>query len=609
MRKDSKVSRRGLLGAGLSAGATAALGGPTVANAAPSAARASGYHAVRMAMHIHSCFSEGGSDVSGGGGASMMAQLEAARSSGVDVVWWTDHDWRMQAYGYYDGIAFDGTAEGGGLQWIVQNEGTVTGATYAFVSEPRSPYEPGRALRVTAGGTGPGWSGSYLFAKGGNGYYSTNISDTTVTVDVLAEAVGTDAALVVQVETSYRPATGGRPAGVYTLDYRVGSEPGRRLNGPLVGVVEVAPEDGWQTLTLRMIDDVRAFWPDLVAEDSGLARLRFGVHARNGAVGSGVFDHLVFSRTRDQLEWPVRTQRDLMRRLAPAYPEITQVLGAELSMIRHLNVFMEDIELYTYPPTGKAPVLDNSVAAAKKAIRWYHDRGALVQYNHPPTKPSELVRTRALGADLMEVANAQGDLVITRNRIGLFDVAARNAIFLTATSQIDDHEGRNWAEKPHLFLTSVWAKSTGTRDLLASLAAGRAWCHQQARWPDGRLDLRAGGRSVMGQVLRTRARRVKVNVRAEALPPGSTVRMVLGACDRTGATVPLIKTVTMPAAAFANGPVRINVARRQGRYLRVEVHDADGVLLGYGNPFWVLNRRARVAVPRARRLDDKAWSR
>ena len=605
---DSKVSRRGLLGAGLSAGATAAVGGPKVTNAAPAAAHAREYRAIRMAMHVHSCFSEGGSGVGGGGGASMMAQLEAARSAGVDVVWWTDHDWRMQAYGYYDGIAFDGTAEGGGLEWIPQYEGTVTGATYAFVSEPRSPDEPGRALQVTAGGTGPEWSGSYLFAKGGNGFYSTNISDTTITVDVLAEAVGPDAALVVQVETSYRPASGGRPAGVYTLEYRVGSEPGRRLDGPLVGVVEVAPEDGWQTLTLRMIDDVREFWPDLVAEDSGLARLRFGVRARNGSVGSGVFDHLVFSRTRDQLEWPVRTQRDVMRRLAPAYPEITQVLGTELSMIRHLNVFMEDLELYTYPPTGKGPALDNSVAAAKKAIRWYHDRGALVQYNHPYLKPSVLVRTRALGADLMEVANAEGDLVLTRNRMRLFDVAARNAIFMTATSQIDDHEGRNWAEKPHLFLTSVWARSTGTRDLLTALAAGRAWSHQEARWPGGRLDLRAGGSSVMGQVLRTRARRVEVNVRAEALPPGSTVLMVVGACDSTGATVPSVKTVAMPAAAFAHGPVQINMARRQGRYLRAEVHDADGVLLGYGNPFWVLNRRARVVVPHARRLDGTAWS-
>ena len=455
-----------------------------MANAAPSAARARGYDAVSMAMHTHSCFSEGGSYVSGGGGASMMAQLQAARrtpaltSCGGPTM---TGGCRLTA----TTTASPSTAPPRAVdsQWIVQNEGTVTGATYAFVSEPRSPHETGNALRVTAGGTGPRWSASYLFGKAGNSFYSTNISDTTITVDVLAEAVGTDAALVVQVETSYRPATGGRPAGVYTLDYCVGPEPGRRLSGPLVGVVEVAPEVGWQTLTLRMIDDVRAFWPDLVAEDSGLARLRFGVRARNDAVGSGVFDHLVFTRTRDRLEWPILTQRDLMRRLAPAYPEITQVLGAEVSMIRHLNVFMEDFELYTYPPTGKAPVLDDSVEAAKKAIRWYHDRGALVQYNHPPDVRSELVETRALGADLIEVADANVDLVATRDRIGLFDVAARNAIFLTATSQIDDHEGHDWAEKPHLFLTSVWAKSTGTRDLLASLAAGRAWCHQPARWP------------------------------------------------------------------------------------------------------------------------------
>jgi hypothetical protein len=50
------------------------------------------------------------------------------------------------------------------------------------------------------------------------------------------------------------------------------------------------------------------------------------------------------------------------------------------------------------------------------------------------------------------------------------------------------------------------------------------------------------------------------------------------------------------------------VARRRGRYLRVEVDDADGALLGYGNPFWLLNRRAQVAVPRARRLHGQALS-
>ena len=55
-----------------------------------------------MSMHTHSSFSEGGSYADGGGGASMLSQLEQARRTGTDVVWWTDHDWRMEAFGYYD---------------------------------------------------------------------------------------------------------------------------------------------------------------------------------------------------------------------------------------------------------------------------------------------------------------------------------------------------------------------------------------------------------------------------------------------------------------------------------------------------------------------------
>lgn len=599
---ETNLSRRNLLGAGLGIGVTTAAGTGSDAAADTMARRPRQLDAVSMAMHTHSCFSEGGSYADGGGGASMMAQLEQAQEAGVDVVWWTDHDWRMQAYGYYDGIAFDGTAEGGGLQWIVQNEGTVTGAAHAFVAEPRSPAEPGKAMRVSAVGPGADWGTSYLFGKGGNSFYSTNISDTTLSVDVLAESVGPDVGLVVAVETSYRPATARRPAGVYVLEYRVGSQPGRRLDGPLTGVVEVKAGVGWQTLEMNLLADVKAFWPDLVAEDSGLARLRFGARARHGAHSSAVFDHLVITRTRDQKTWPVRTQRQLMRRLGRRYPDITQVLGAEVSMIRHLNVFMEDFELYTYPPTGKAPKLDNSVEAAERVIGWYHDRGALVQYNHPPTSRVELVETRALGADLMEVPNAVGDFNVTRDRIDLYDVAARNAIFLTATSQIDDHAGRDWVGKPHLYLTSVWSSSKSVRDLLAALASGRAWCHHQSLWPAGRLDLRYRRSSAMGQVLRTSSRGVRVDVVAQGLPNGATVQVILGLCDRTGATESSVLRHEYPAAAFVSGPVSVDVS--SGHYLRVETYDADGILLGLSNPFWVLPQHSDIAVPGPRRFHD-----
>jgi hypothetical protein len=55
---------------------------------------------VSMAMHIHGSFSEGI--------ASMDAHLEQARRNGVDVIWWTDHDFRREAHGYRQAI--DSTA-------------------------------------------------------------------------------------------------------------------------------------------------------------------------------------------------------------------------------------------------------------------------------------------------------------------------------------------------------------------------------------------------------------------------------------------------------------------------------------------------------------------
>jgi len=127
----NEISRRRAvtmaLGAGLSATGAAALGAGALARRLPT------LRPVSMAMHVHASFSEGGSWLACGGGASMMAQLHQATRNGVDVIWWTEHDWRMQAYGYFDGIAFDGTAENGRLEWIVQNEGAVESNTVGKV--------------------------------------------------------------------------------------------------------------------------------------------------------------------------------------------------------------------------------------------------------------------------------------------------------------------------------------------------------------------------------------------------------------------------------------------------------------------------------------------
>ncbi|GIF63086.1 hypothetical protein Ais01nite_11210 [Asanoa ishikariensis] len=592
---EREVSRRAVLGAGLGVGVAAAVGGVDVP-AAVGRARTP----VSMSMHTHSSFSEGGSWADGGGGASMLSQLEQAKRTGTDVVWWTDHDWRMEAYGYYDSIRFDGTDESQQLAWIPQNEGPVTGAGHAFVDEPHSPGEPGKALRVTGTGTSATeWGRTWMFGDGGNSFYTTNLTDTTLTIDVLAERTGPDAELVVQLETSYRPAIAGRPAGVYVLEYRVGTQASRTVEGELTGVVTVPATSGWQTLKIRPRKDIRRFWPDLVAEDSALARLRFGVRARNHATAQGLFDHLRFKRTRDQLRWAVREQRDLMKRLRREYPGITQLLGSEVSMVRHLNVYMEDFELFPYPDRGTAPVLDDSVTAAREMVRWYHERGALVQYNHPPIDAAELVSSRALGCDLMETVDPGGVSTITKQRLDLFDVAARNAIFLTATSRNDDHAGRDWSKKD-LFQTSAWSKSRRARDLIAALAAGQVFLNHQRLWAAGSLDLVVDGRRAMGQVIRTDLAYVPVEIFAANLPEGARVDVVVGVCDRSGATTRSIVRQSFPGDERLLFRLDRGV---RGSYLRVEAFDAAGVPLGFGNPMWLLPDDDGIEVPKARRFD------
>ncbi len=437
--------------------------------------------------------------------------------------------------------------------------------------------------------------------QGGNSFYSTNLSDTTLTIDVLGEQVGPDAELVVEVGTSYRPATAGRPAGEYRLQYRLGTTAGRVLESPLLGVVTTATTGGWQSLTMPLLEDVKAFWPDLVAEDSSMPRLRFGVLARNGATGQGVFDNLRIQRTRDLRIWPVATQRALMGRLQERYPAVTQHLSTEVSLVRHMNVFMEDFELYVYPAPSGPPKKDGSVEATEEVVQWYHDRGALMQYNHPSIDPAELVSTKALGTDLIEIPNAEGDYDTIDERLELFDIAARNAVFLTATSQQDDHVGRSWAGASHFFLTSAWAVSTALTDLQAAMAAGQLWCHDLVRWPNGQLDLTVTGRQAMGKVLETPAARKETLISAVGLPAESTVQVVVGACDLGGPT-PSVVRHSYPADAFADGPLAFVLERGAGSYVRAEVHDSEDRIIGLGNPFWLLPVDTGITVPEARRL-------
>jgi len=96
-----------------------------------------------MAMHVHAAFSEGT--------ASMETHLDQAQKSGIDVLWWTEHDFRMVARNYPTVVHFDGlteTVSGSTVEWTPTNSGAGSAATGSIVTSPVSAVVPlGRGSR------------------------------------------------------------------------------------------------------------------------------------------------------------------------------------------------------------------------------------------------------------------------------------------------------------------------------------------------------------------------------------------------------------------------------------------------------------------------------
>lgn len=601
LEQTRELDRRTLLAAGGLLG-VGALGTPTGTAGAFAAAKAD---PVSMAMHIHGSFSEGT--------ASMDAHLHQARRLGVDVVWWTDHDFRKTAFGYRDAVGFDGPHEYDGpwdFTWVPVTTDGLADSGQSFVSSPANPDESGDKLRLTAAAAaGADWSTFLVEGQAQNLTYSTSYSDTTVVLDVRPQLAGGDSRAVVEVVSSYRPPRAGRPAGQYRIQYRLGGPTGYSTEeGGLLGVVGLAAGavDQWRRLTLDLRSDHARLWPDTVAGDASLWRLRLGAQVRNGATAQVLFDRLRFQRTRKTNADANALLLDAIAQYRDRYPRITQFAAAEISLVNHLNAFGGDGAMPVY--SGSQAIKDGSVEAQRAMVKFLHSRGATVSLNHPligVKSPADLARrlvaTNGLGADVIEIGTGPAT-----GKLGqVFDIAARNGVFITANGTTDDHDGEDWLDRGRRWLTQVWSPTKRRGDLCHALEAGRAWFYDPLYF-NGTLDLRVEGNTAMGGVLFTGKRKVDVSVRATGLPAGSKVAVVIGRCDLAGvdhlATVNRVRVI--PASQFRRGHAGLRVDRGSGVFVRAVVRlGGDGSLVAFSNPVWVLppSRRGQVRVPAARR--------
>ncbi len=577
-----------------------------------------------MAMHIHACFSEGT--------ASMEAQLDQAARNAVDVVWWTEHEFRMTASGARQVIHFNGLSEAeNGLSWTwtAATAGTFSEKSATFVGSPISPTDPSgsSALRLVGRSTASSYATYRLNGAQYNSLFRTSLDGTTLELDVLPVTVGADGYLGVFITTSQRPAGGGQAAGTYTLEYRVGGDrsAGSRVAQGRNGIVTIPASSGsWTTLTIDPVQDMAALWPWFDGRDSSLYGIGIGVGSRLGTRTDVVVDHLRFNRVRKSPQEVLALQKDLAASYATRFPTVTQHVALEWSMLReHMNWFGGTLTLPA--PTSPPWKADASVGAMIAAAAQVHQAGGVASYNHPfgngvgslssqsaqdalrRSTATDLITNRAYGCDILEVGLPTKGGVAIEGYLSLWDALSRNAVFLTGTGVSDDHSGKSWLTQVTNFFTWAWADTTELPALTHSLASGRVYFGDPNGFR-GQLDLLVDGTIPMGSVSVEPVASRTVRVVAAGLPSGGSVQVVRGVVDYAGASVPdpVTTATTFPAGSFAAGFVDVDVDTRSSCFVRAVVRNGSGTIVAGSNPVWLLRDEPVSGIPPARRVGSQS---
>jgi hypothetical protein len=589
-----------------------------------------GASAYSMAMHIHSSFSEET--------GSMASQLYQATVNSVDVLWWTDHDVRMDGLQYRDVVHFTsltkengGPGQGGAWTWKRVQAGPLGYQSGGGIVEyPCSPNDPvrGGSMSLTAQSRSNQTATYGFYADSGPARlnYRDNLTGQSLLIDVLLNNgwSARDGYLEMSIVTSYHRASGGRPAGLYSLSYRFvppGSPAGRTAQG-LQGVITIpvqpSRQNPWYTVAITPANDIAALWPDLDYRDFALWELTLSA-ASNGQQVSGYFDYLRFDRSISG-ETSFQQQTSMMEALAPQFASVGQQQGLEVSWQEpHLNWFGGQVSIPSYgnttPKTYKR-FLETTL------VPQVHSAGGLVSYNHPfgyafggnqrpVAKQNQMLEQvasdmlpkqgspAAVGADLLEVGYVLREGVNLAHHVALWDIMSRNAVFLTGNGTSDDHYGRDWRQLKNDWVTSAWAPSSGQSDLLAAMTAGRVWCGSLTGY-QGSLDLMVDQTCPMGSVSVSGVNQRQLTASVTGVPGYGSLQVLQGQVDYAG-THGLQSNVRVignySGSQLRSGQVTQWVNTGSPSFVRTQVLDSSGTVVALSNPVWLLRSQPPGGIP------------
>jgi hypothetical protein len=595
-------------------------------------------------LHVHGSYSEGA--------GSVGSHTAEAADVGVDTIWWSDHDFRITSWHHATRFGFDDWTEPAarGEAWspldgrerelrkglgrprpVAQpaalgggaGEGALERAVARFDAERAD--SPPRSLELAAASRADALQGFEVRLRADQRRAARPLASGVVLhLAVWPEALGPDAHPYVRVELSEHPGAGGRlPLVRHVLLYALAAEPGpARREGTTWHVPVSARPGAWNALALDVSGDAVRGFPEVAAGDDALVEVFFGVAARRGGEARARFDTLrIEQRTTGPAAYG--EQLDLIARVAAGEPSIRQLQGVEISWNRpHLNEFSVGTELPDYDAWAReSGLLDAQGRLAdeeafrryvvRRAVEAAHARGGLVSLNHvfgvqlagmgPPSKSpeevlAELRAERLHGADLLEVGYRHRGGRPLADHLRVWDELAQAELFPVGVGVSDSHGGERerWRTSPNNFVTWAYAAAREKPDLIAALAAGRAFFGDPTRF-EGTLDLVDASGARMGSLVATDAPRACVTLQADGLAAGDRVRVL----ERGRET-----------AAWASRGERLRVGHAvalddaRPSPVRVELWGADGQIRALSNPITFLREPPREGSFRPERLHD-----
>jgi hypothetical protein len=578
----------------------------------------------------------------------MRGHHAAAQALGgaVDVLWWTDHDWRIAGHSAVDGFDFesglteverapaplsaaqwDGRepmpawASGGdalpdeGLEAVEKGWRRVRVAGRPFralfeISE-REARSGRQSLHISLEGEGAQWEASALQLETSRRRHVASLaSGVKLRLSVLPALLDGDARLILRAQLSQQP-----PDEQVAIDYVIrraapggGEPPAARIvqqagaegeRGARRALIDVPAEPGvWNDLVFDLSADAIAH--QLGGIDNSLVEILLIAQAR----GRGRLDLYVdtFAIEREQLGPALFAEE---KRLASSLEQdgIVHHVGQEISYAAHLNAYGAEVPLADSRthPHGYTPA---------QAVALAHRHGGVVSLNHlfgvgtrmishrfPRTRAAfdatvtRLIEDRAYGVDLLEVGYRSRGHGLD-GFVELWDRLASAGIRLTGVGVSDSHDNDvGWARGPNNFITWVLARSAAQADLLNGLRAGRAFFGDPTRF-DGRLDIEVEGQASMGKVLERPPGRVAVKLLVEGLRPGQSVQLL-----KNGQRV---RSWTPKVDGALRHELDLTVEVGEGDFARFEIHDESGPI-AFSNPVYFVRPGGGADIPAARR--------